>query len=200
MSRIDLAIHVGFGEAVGARIQFLLVLFRLESQRIELGVEVAADAVGADQHQRVNRIARCLQDVGRCELDTLRLRRCRDLLADLLFGFGPLAVERRDQIAVGTHGPVRLLPGGPARAFDDVGLLVLQALEKGPPLGIDRGRIGFVFGVEIFDVGGIAAVEERRVGKDGVGVLAGHGLILARPEKCAPHRGRKPAAASMWLL
>ena len=96
----NLAIEVGFGEAIGARIEFLLVLLRLESERIELGVEVAADAVGADQHQRVDRIARRLHDVGGGELDALGLRRRRDLLADLLFGFGPLAVERRDQIAV----------------------------------------------------------------------------------------------------
>src|SRR6187455_2052249 len=131
--QIDLPLQIGFGEAVGARIQFFLVLFRLEPQRIELGVEVAADPVGTDQHQRVNRIACRLQDVGRREFDTFCLRRCRDLLADLLFGFGPLTDERRDQIAIGTHGPVRLLPGGAASAFYNVGLLILQALEKSPP-------------------------------------------------------------------
>ncbi len=121
------------------------------------------------------------------------MRRRRDLLADLLFGFGPLAVERRDEIAIGAHRPVRLFPRGSARAFDNVSFLVLQTLEKGPPLGIDRRRIGLVLRIEVFDVGGIAAVQERRVGKDGVGVLAGHGLILARPENArfaAPKAGR----------
>src|SRR5262249_21743522 len=101
----------------------------------------------------------------------------------LLFCFGPLAVERRDQIAIGPHRPVWLSPRRSARAFYDVGLFVLQALEKSPPLGIDRGWVGFVFGVEAFDIGGISAIEERRVGQDGFGVLAAHGLILAGPEK-----------------
>ena len=70
----DLAVHVGFGEAVGARIELLLVLLRLELERIELGVEMAADAVGADQHQRVERIARRLLHVGGRQLDAARLR------------------------------------------------------------------------------------------------------------------------------
>src|SRR4029079_13758478 len=104
--QIDLPIHVAFGEAVGARIQFFLVLFRLESQRIELGVEMAADAIGANEHQRVNRIARRLQHVACGELDTFGPCRRRDSLADLLFGFSPLAIERRNQIAVGAHGPI----------------------------------------------------------------------------------------------
>ncbi len=76
-------------------------------------------------------------------------------------------------------------------AFDDVRLLVFQALEKGTPFGVDGRRIGLVFGVEVFDVGGVAAVEERGVGEDGVGVLAGHGgLILARPENSTRFRPR----------
>src|SRR4029078_3490164 len=114
---IDLPIHVGFGKAVGARIQFLLVLFRLESQRIEPGLEVAAGAVGTDQHQRVNRIARSLQDVGRCEFDALRPRRRRDLLSALFFSRRTLSVERRNEIAIGAHGPRRPLPTSPARAL-----------------------------------------------------------------------------------
>ena len=70
----DLAVEVGLGEAVGARIELLLVLLRLEPERIELGVEMAADAVGADQHQRVDRIARRLLHVGGGDLDALGLR------------------------------------------------------------------------------------------------------------------------------
>ena len=59
----DRAIHVGFGEAVGARVELFLVVARLEPERIEIGVEMAARAVGADQHQRVDRIARRLLHV-----------------------------------------------------------------------------------------------------------------------------------------
>ncbi len=67
----NLAVEVGVGEAVGARIELLLVLLRLELERIELGVEMAAHPVGADQHQRVDGIARRLQHVGRGDLDAL---------------------------------------------------------------------------------------------------------------------------------
>ncbi len=86
---IDLAVHVGFGEAVGARIELLLVLLRLEFERIELGVEMAADAVGADQHQRVDRIARRLQHVGGGELDAALLRLALDLVAEQPFRSRP---------------------------------------------------------------------------------------------------------------
>ncbi len=138
-------------------------------------MEMAADAVGADQHERVDGIARRLHDVGIAQLDALGFRGRRYFFADTLFGLHPLAVERGHQLAIRPQRPVRLFPGGAARAFDDVGLLVLQAAEKLPPFGIDCGGIGLVFGIEVFDVGGVAAVEERSAGKCGVGVLTGHG-------------------------
>ena len=60
----NLAVEIGVGESIGARIELFLVLFRLEPERIELGVEMTADAVGANEHQRVNGIARRLLHVG----------------------------------------------------------------------------------------------------------------------------------------
>ena len=94
----NLAVEVGFGEAVGARIELLVVLARLEAERIEIGVEVAADAIGADQHQRADRVARRLLHVGRRQLDAGALRLRAHLVADLLLGLGPLAVERRERV------------------------------------------------------------------------------------------------------
>ena len=61
----DLAVEIGFGEAVGTRIELFAIARRFDAERIELGVEMTAHAVGADQHQRANRIARRLIDVGR---------------------------------------------------------------------------------------------------------------------------------------
>ncbi len=52
----DLAVVVGLGEAVGRRMQLLVVLLRLEAERIEVGVQVAAHAEGADHHDRAHRI------------------------------------------------------------------------------------------------------------------------------------------------
>ena len=165
----DLAVVVGLGEAVGARIELLVVLARLEPERIEIGVEVAADAVGADQHQRADRIARRLLHVGGGELDAGVLRLGAHLVADLLLGLGPLAVERGEQLVALDER--RLLPRGAARALGRVGA-VLQAAEEGLPLGIDRIRVGLVAGVEVFDVGGVAAVEKGGECESRVRVLA----------------------------
>ena len=155
----DLAVEVGLGEAVGARIELRLGLLRLESERIELGVEVAADAVGADQHQRVDRIARGLLHLRGRQLDALALRLGLDLVADGLLDLAPVAGQRRDQLAVGVRN-IRPPPRRAAGVALDVALVVLQAFEERAPLGIDRGGIGFVAGVELFDIGGVAAIEK----------------------------------------
>ena len=51
----DRLVHVGFGEAVGRRIEFGVRGRDLQTERVELGLEVAAHAIGADQHQRAQR-------------------------------------------------------------------------------------------------------------------------------------------------
>ena len=138
-------------------------------------MKMTAHAVGADQHQRVDGIARGLLHLGRGNLDALALRLGENLVAQALFGFRPLPVERGDEVSVRPQRPVRLLPGGALRVLDDVGAVFLQALEKIAPLGVDRGRIALIFGVEVFYVSGVAAVEEGGAGEGGIGVLAGHG-------------------------
>ena len=98
----DLAVVVGFLEAVGRGMQLLVVPLRLEAERIEIGVEMAAHAVGADHHQRAHRIA------GRAANLVLGRRRLRlgfgrlgaQLVADRLFRRRPVAVERVDQVAL----------------------------------------------------------------------------------------------------
>src|ERR1700740_2396114 len=47
----DLAIEIAFLEAVGARVELLAVARRLDAERIEIGVEMAAHAIGADQRE-----------------------------------------------------------------------------------------------------------------------------------------------------
>ena len=48
----DRPVHVGFGEAVGFRVELGVRGGDLQAERVEPGFEVAAHAVGADQHQR----------------------------------------------------------------------------------------------------------------------------------------------------
>ena len=49
-AEIDRAVVVGFGEAVGLRLELGMLAASDELERVELGGEVAAGAVGADQH------------------------------------------------------------------------------------------------------------------------------------------------------
>ena len=192
----DRAVHVGFGEAVGARIEVLLVLARLEPERIEIGVEVAARAVGADQHQRVDRIARRLLHVGRARARRRSPAPCALILSPTAFSTSPQSpVERRDQLALRALRPVRPLPGRAAGGLGDLGAVVLQALEERLPLGVDRVGIGQVAGVEVLDIGGIAAIEERGEGEGGVGILAGHsGHPRWQDRPCRKHAGTAPEA------
>ena len=107
----DRAVEIGVAEAVGARIELLLVLRRLEPERIEIGVEMAARAIGADQHQRADRVAGGALDIGGGKIDAAGLRLRLDLGADAVADLGPVAVERRDQIAaLGQRRPVRPRP------------------------------------------------------------------------------------------
>ena len=67
----DLAVEVGLRETIGTRIELFAIARRLDAERIELGVEMAAHAVGADQHQRADGIAGRLVQFGRGDFAAL---------------------------------------------------------------------------------------------------------------------------------
>ena len=102
----NLAVEIGFHEAVGARIEFLAVARRLDPERIELGVKMPAHAVGPDQHQGAHRIARRLMHIGRGQLASLDLGLGRELGADGLLDLRPIAVERRGQVVARRQWPI----------------------------------------------------------------------------------------------
>ena len=91
----DFPVEIGFGETIGARIELFAVARRLDAERIEFCVKMAAHAVGADQHQRTNGIARRLGDIGAGDFGTLGLCLGGDFCADRFLDLGPVAVERR---------------------------------------------------------------------------------------------------------
>ncbi len=167
-------------EAVGARIELLAVARRLDPERIELGVEMTAHAVGADQHQGADRIAGRLVDVGCRQLGAGRLA-CA--LAAIL---SPTAFSTRAQLpssaevrsSRGVSGQLSRSQDGPSAFFATSAGCVLQALEELLPVGVDRGGVRLVAGVEIVDVGGVGALQKRREGKSGVRVLARHDCVL----------------------
>ena len=176
----DLAVEVALDKTVGAWIEFFAVARRFDAERIELGVKVAAHAVGADQHQRAHRIARCLVQLGHRHLGALRLdlRLGCDLGADRSFDLRPVAVERRRQFVTRRQRPVGAAPGRPLGVLLNVGRAVFQALEELLPLGVDRGRVSFEAGVDFVDVGGVGALQKRGKGKGGVRILARHDGVL----------------------
>ena len=110
----DLAIVVGRREAVILGRQLVIVFDRRgDAERIELGVQVAAHAIGADHHDGANGIARRLQHVGCVGRLTGGFGLGLDLGLDDLFDDAPVAIERRDEIAACLKRPVLLAPGSP---------------------------------------------------------------------------------------
>ncbi len=97
----DRAVEIGLGEAVGSRIELRFGLLGLKPERIEVRMEVAADAVGADQHQRADRISRRLLYVGRRDLGALGLSLAPDLVAERFLDRTPVAGQRGQEFAVG---------------------------------------------------------------------------------------------------
>ena len=109
----NLAPVVGLGEAVAGRVQLFVILLRLQPERIEIGVQMAAHAEGADHHQRAHALARRTLQVGfgnRFFGGRRRRRFGAQLVADRFLGGGPIAVERRNEVALGRRRPVGQLP------------------------------------------------------------------------------------------
>ncbi len=69
-------------------------------------MEVAARAVGADQHQGMDRIAGGLLHLRGAELGAGPLRPRHDLVGDRLADLAPVAIERGDQLAAWALRPV----------------------------------------------------------------------------------------------
>ena len=129
----------------------------LELQRVEIGCKVAAHAVGADHHDGADRILHLLVEVGGDDGGA----DLRGLLRVLHRGDTPVAVHRGDEVAVLVFQ--RLLPAGAVGGVRGVGGGVSHAAEEALPAFGDGGGVLGVLGVELFDVGGVGAVEKRRV-------------------------------------
>src|SRR5690348_5579038 len=186
------AIEVDLAESVRARIELFFVLGRFETERIEIGVEMAARPVGANEHQRPDRIAGGALDFVRSDVNTAGLGLCFQLAADRRTGLLPTGIQRAGECIRGKRRPVRPLPRWPLRVALDVAAIVFQALEKRLPRRIERFRVGLIAGVEVFDIGSIAAIEERGTGESGIGVLARHQRPSSSSNGIEPAKTRAP--------
>src|SRR5262249_53395955 len=129
----DAAVEIGFAETVSARVELLLVLWRFEAERIEIGMEMAARPKGADEHQRPDRIAGGALDLGFGDVDAARLRLRFELAADRRRCVLPAGIECAGQSVRSKRRPVGPLPRRPLRIALDVGALILAALKDGLP-------------------------------------------------------------------
>src|SRR6516162_1109914 len=169
------AVEVGLAEAIRARIKLLFVLRRFEPERIEIGMEVPARPISADEHQGPDRIAGGALDLDGGDFHTAGLRLRLELAADRRSSRRlPTGVKRGGEFVGGKRRPIGTPPRWLMRVALNVCAFVFQALEKRLPRRIERLRVGLVAGIEIFDIGGITAIEERSTGESGIGVLARH--------------------------
>ena len=174
----NLAVEIGIREAIRTRIEFFMILLTFDTERIKIGVEMSAHAIGANEHQGTNRVARCLLDVRRREIVACGLSLGGEFSADDLFNLRPIAIERRCELIARRSWPVRLLPARALRVLLNVGGRVLQAFEKLGPVRIDRRGVLLEPRIHVVDVGGVGAVEEGSESKIGVRVLARHVRVL----------------------
>ena len=172
----DGSVEVGVGKSVGSVVQFGVRRGDLEAERVEAGFKVAADAVGADQHQRAEG-----GDGGGA-----------NLLGGESGGGGALLCFGR-----GGDG-VSGCPGGAGGVFEDRPRLIIHRSEQIGEAGIDGGRVGCPSCVLIAQKGGIRATERGCQNVD-----AGHRKRLpmlhrgACIEACAGTRNPTPRRFGM---
>ena len=118
---VELAVEVGVGEAVGMVVELGMLVVVGEAQRIELGDQMAAHAIGADQHDHPQ------------------------MIVDQRLGAGSSMLCSPAAVA-GSPRPAADAPGrgsqGRAGALEQRPVLRLELVEIGAPARVDRGRIG----------------------------------------------------------
>ena len=75
------AVHIGIGEAVRGGVKFGVMAAFDNAQRVKVGGKMAANTVGADQHDGAHRIQHCAANLGVGQGNTLFSRLFADLLA-----------------------------------------------------------------------------------------------------------------------
>ena len=170
------AVHVGIGKAIGRGVQFGVVFFANQPQRIKVCRQMATDAVGADDHQGADAIEHGAFDLIVRYFDTLRV----GLFDDLFGGFGglnvsrPLPVQRMGQIIVWHGGPVITCPTWTCGLGFGIGVTVAQFLEKGLPCFINRIGITCILGIKLLDIFGVMPLQEGGVVEFVGGGVFGH--------------------------
>src|SRR3984957_5114491 len=191
----------------------LLVIPRLlKAQRVEIGVEVATHAIGADHHERAHGIAGRPANVvvARRRFWPGLLRPGAQLLGDRLFRRRPIAVQCVDEIPLGARRPIGFPPRRPAFGFGYARRIIPKRSKKLAPAGFDRLRVLLVLRLQRFDVGAVGPVQKRGLQQSLINVLTSHradSLYLpcnkstnVLPSRAGEGETRTPAASIAAIL
>ena len=183
----------------------MLLLEVAHPERIELRVEMAADPVGADDHQRADRVEHGALHLVVGELHALLFGLRLDLLRRALglgghHGHRPVAGQRRGGLVLRLHRPVAACPGGPFRLLLDRNLVVAEPLEEGLPRLVDRVGVVRVPGIHLLEVICVRTLHEGRGVEEVIRRLVGHCLCLHIRPGSGTDAPRRMAGASGWCL
>ena len=161
------------GEAVGLGLELGMLAAGDELERVELGGEMAAGPIGADQHAGAERVAR-------------RGQRCSSLkqAARLAGAPGLRSVGPRTARAPRRECRPRFVEAG----------------EESAPFRIERSGVLLVAGVKLSEVGGVGALQERRVEKHLVQFVSGHRSTLPVVDGYRPAGQRRRALGARLTL
>ena len=162
---VDLAVHVSGAETIGLGVQLFVGQPLLETQRVEVGDQVSPDAVGADHHQRADRVLCGALGGLTVEGRTGRSR-------TLFYGFGGSVCVRYAHNAGVACTPARALKITQQRGF-----IVAQRGKEGLPVGVNGLRIFVISREQFGDVGRV------RPGQRGKGIVV-KGCFPSLVQRC----------------
>jgi len=171
----DGTVEIGFAEAIGGGVQFGLCRTFGQSQRIEIGGQVAAHAEGADHHEGAHRIHGGLAHLIYGKLGVGGLGLGLDLGAHRFFHGGPVAIKGGNEVTGRGQRPILAGPGRPGNLLLGGSGIIIKTGKKLPPVDIHGGGVFQIFGVKPLNELGIAAIEEGR-------------LFKSRNQVCLVHR------------
>ena len=181
----DRAVHVGSGEAVGGGVKLRMRFVGAHAQWVEVSNQVPPDPVGADDHQRADRVENSSAHLAFVERDALFGGLVFDLFASRFRLGGPLAVEGGGQIIGGLRRPIGARPAWACGLCLSVCRGIPQRPEERLPAFIDSAGVVGVAGVELFHVFRIVPLQEGRGMEDVVGGLVVHYPNSSGASKCS---------------
>ena len=179
----DRPVQIARAEAIGGGVQFPMVGHVAQAQRVQVGVQVAADAEGPDQHQGADRIQHRLAHLVLGQADALFLGHGGDLLhrgggLDL-GGHRPFAGQGCGGFIRRHRRPIGALPAGATGLARGILSGIAQAAEECVPGGVEGTRVLRPLAVKLFDIGRVVSLKEGRIVEIGVVGLVGH--CVSRP-------------------